>query len=148
MRWNRDLLRRILLKVEALPSGGPHDLTIDDEDPQDVVDHLGLAEQQKLIHALVHRAGGRADRVVVHSLTPAGHDWLEKEDKQIDIPGAAVRAMAGGEESASDAWVNLANENGARLLTEDGQAILVEKPDGAHIDGHVVPTRTSSSGRS
>jgi hypothetical protein len=86
MRRDRELVSRILLAIEALPPGGPHVLQLANENQQDVLDHLDLLEQQKLIKALVHRAGGKVDRVAVHGLAPAGHDFLEAERRQADQP--------------------------------------------------------------
>jgi Hypothetical protein (DUF2513) len=112
MRRDRELVRRILRAIEALPPGGPRVLRMDGENYQDVLDHLDLLEQQKLIHATVHRTGGKVDRVAVRSLTPAGHDWLEAEARQAGQPpfvdpspvqggtglqGVSGRGMAGGE---------------------------------------------------
>jgi uncharacterized protein DUF2513 len=171
MRRDRALLHRILLAAEALPSGGPHVLTMDGENPQDVLDHLDQAEQQKLIRAIVHRAGGNVDHVAVRGLTPAGHDWLEAEARQAGQPpfvdpssvqggtglqgvsgrgtaypgrfqGVGAKGMAAGEGLARGAGVIL-SEDGSPLLTEDGTPILSEDADTAHIDGHAgLPQRT------
>lgn len=100
MRRERGLIHRILLAIEALPSGGPHVLNMEEEDQQDVLDHLDLLEQQKLIRATVHRAGGKVDHVAIRGLTPAGHDLLEAEARQAGQPpfmGVSARGMAAGE---------------------------------------------------
>jgi hypothetical protein len=81
MKLNLDLVRAILLHIEAAPPNqdvGP--IRLDGYDEDEVLAHLDLLAERDLIDANITRAGSGAKRIYaayVKSLTWEGHEFLD-----------------------------------------------------------------------
>jgi Hypothetical protein (DUF2513) len=80
MKRDMDLIRELLLKLEALPPGifrlraGDAELQIDGHSPENVFYQLGLVKDDSLIHST---GSGRMGSIEFGGLTPAGHELLD-----------------------------------------------------------------------
>jgi predicted nucleotide-binding protein len=80
MKRDMDLIRELMLKLEALPSGifrlraGDAEIQIDGNSPKDVFYQLGLLKDDSLIHST---GSGRMGSIEFGGLTPAGHELLD-----------------------------------------------------------------------
>ncbi|WP_320533917.1 DUF2513 domain-containing protein [Robbsia andropogonis] len=81
MTRDMDLIRELMLKLEALPSGGIVRITADDaaiqiegHSPEEAFYHLGLIKNASFIHSA---GSGRMGSIEFAGLTWAGHDFLD-----------------------------------------------------------------------
>ncbi|KVQ69935.1 DUF2513 domain-containing protein [Burkholderia territorii] len=103
MKRDMDLIRELMLKLEALPMrmGGivviapdAEEIRVDGYSPEEVFYHLGLIKEASLINSA---GSGRMGRIQFAGLTWAGHDFLDSV-RSPDVWGKtkAVAAAAGG----------------------------------------------------
>src|SRR5260370_30239593 len=79
MTRDPDLVRRILLAIEAKTSTAPGPIQVENANEQDVLNHLASLHEERLISGPTpHRSSstGEFDRVDVRDLTPAGRRLL------------------------------------------------------------------------
>lgn len=103
MKRNMDLIRDLLLHVEALPAGViSHEVTWDDEkynEPQ-VLGHLKLLIDSDYIDGQIHLDHGGGCLILLRGLTMEGHDfldvirddsiWLETKEKIAGVGGSVA----------------------------------------------------------
>ena len=101
MTRDMDLIREIMLKLEALPSGRIVRIAADDaaiqiegHSPEEAFYHLGLIKNASFIHSA---GSGRMGAIEFAGLTWAGHDFLDSvRSPDVWDKTKAVAAAAGG----------------------------------------------------
>jgi Hypothetical protein (DUF2513) len=96
-----DLIRELMLKLEALPSGRivlitPDDaaIQIEGHSPEEAFYHLGLIKSASFIHST---GSGRMGSIEFAGLTWAGHDFLDSvRSPDVWDKTKAVASAAGG----------------------------------------------------
>ena len=78
MKRDLDLVRQLLLQIEALPAGPPAQYrTSEIEDPV-LLAHFELVLASGLVNGKIARSqGARGDVISISGLTWEGHEWLE-----------------------------------------------------------------------
>src|SRR5215203_241943 len=78
MKRDLDLVRQLLLQIEALPAGPPVQYrTSEIEDPV-LLAHFELAIAAGLVNGKLARSqGARGDVISISGLTWEGHEWIE-----------------------------------------------------------------------
>lgn len=104
MRLDLDLVREILLKVEAAPANRDvGTVVVPGYDEDTVLDHIELLNDRGLIEANVTRAGSGEKRVYfayVKRLTWEGHDFLENaRNEEVWAQTKAIVKEKGGSAS-------------------------------------------------
>ena len=109
MKRDLDLIRELLLKIEALPVGPPAQYRLDEVDDPVLTAHLELLLESGLVRGKISRTqGSRGDVITIAGLTWQGHEWIEavrnadvwRETKRELLDGGGVltyeltRAMA------------------------------------------------------
>lgn len=116
MKRDLDLIRKILLAVEAHPHGlAPDDLTIPGYTDEQVGHHNWLIVRSGLAdgaETTSHQSESRS--ALIYSLTPAGHDFLDAA--RDDTTWKRVTAAAGA--VTIDVLTTALKEFAARLLRE------------------------------
>lgn len=83
MRRDMDLIRELLLAIEARPLGSSEDIAVEGHDRETVAYHLALLQEAGLIDALVDEIYGEAvPQVIVKRLTWDGHEFLDSARNQ------------------------------------------------------------------
>jgi hypothetical protein len=100
MKRDMDLIRELMLKLEALPPGvfrfraDSAEIQIDGYSPQEVFYHLGLVKDASLIHST---GSGRMGSIELAGLTWTGHDFLDSvRSRDVWEKTKAVVSAAGG----------------------------------------------------
>lgn len=101
MKRDMDLIRGLMLKLEALPSGRIVLINADDvaiqiegHSPDEAFYHLGLIKNASFIHST---GSGRMGSIEFAGLTWAGHDFLDSvRSPDVWDKTKAVAAAAGG----------------------------------------------------
>jgi hypothetical protein len=81
MKRNFDVVRAILLEVEAWPPGGAHfgtDLVLEGYERADAIYHLQLLIERGLLEGHSYPVFHSEPLVRIVGMTWAGHDWLDK----------------------------------------------------------------------
>jgi hypothetical protein len=73
-----DLIRDLLLKIEALPAGPTAQYRVDEIDDPVLLAHLELLIDSGLVRGKISRShGARGDVIGIAGLTWEGHEWIE-----------------------------------------------------------------------
>jgi hypothetical protein len=105
MKRDLDLIRELLLKIEALPVGPPAQYRLDEVDDPVLLAHLELLVESGLVRGKISRTqGSRGDVITIAGLTWQGHEWIEtvrnadvwRETKRelLDGPGVLTYELA------------------------------------------------------
>jgi hypothetical protein len=74
MKRDIDLVRTLLIKIEALPDTNGHPVSVEGHDPAEICEHLKLAQEAGLIEARFLPGGTECAAL---RLTWAGHEFLD-----------------------------------------------------------------------
>jgi hypothetical protein len=78
MKRDMDLVRDIMLKVEALPPGPPVLYRVGEVEDLVLLNHLEMLIDAGLVRGKISRSqGARGDVIGISSLTWVGHEWLD-----------------------------------------------------------------------
>src|SRR5438270_13952062 len=78
MKRDMDLVREIMLKIEALPAGPPVLYRMGEVEDLVLLNHLGMLIEAGLVRGKISRSqGARGDVIGISSLTWEGHEWLD-----------------------------------------------------------------------
>jgi hypothetical protein len=73
-----DLMRDLLLKIEALPAGPAAQYRMDEVDDPVLLAHLEMLLASGLVNGTISRShGSRGDIIAIAGLTWDGHEWIE-----------------------------------------------------------------------
>lgn len=78
MKRDLDLVRQVLLQVEALPAGPPAQYRTSEIDDPVLLAHFELVIAAGLVNGKIARSQGtRGDVISISGLTWEGHEWIE-----------------------------------------------------------------------
>ena len=78
MKRDMDLVREIMLKIEALPAGPPVLYRMGEVEDLVLLNPLELLIEAGLVRGQISRSqGARGDVIGISTLTWAGHEWLD-----------------------------------------------------------------------
>lgn len=78
MKRDLDLVRQVLLQIEALPAGPPAQYRTSEIDDPVLLAHFELVIAAGLVNGKIARSqGARGDVISISGLTWEGHEWLE-----------------------------------------------------------------------
>lgn len=78
MKRDLDLVREVLLQIEALPAGPPAQYRTSEIDDPVLLAHFELVIAAGLVNGKIARSqGARGDVISISGLTWEGHEWLE-----------------------------------------------------------------------
>lgn len=78
MKRDMDLVREIMLKVEALPPGPPVLYRIGEVEDLVLLNHLEMLIEAGLVRGKISRSqGSRGDVIGISTLTWEGHEWID-----------------------------------------------------------------------
>jgi hypothetical protein len=78
MKRDLDLVRQVLLHIEALPAGPPAQYRTSEIDDPVLLAHFELVISAGLVNGKIARSQGtRGDVISISGLTWEGHEWLE-----------------------------------------------------------------------
>jgi len=78
MKRDLDLVRQVLLQIEALPAGPPAQYRTSEIDDPVLLAHFELVIAAGLVNGKIARSQGtRGDVISISGLTWEGHEWLE-----------------------------------------------------------------------
>jgi len=78
MKRDMDLVREIMLKIEALPAGPPVLSRIGEVEDVVLLNHLEMLIEAGLVRGKISRSqGSRGDVIGISTLTWEGHEWLD-----------------------------------------------------------------------
>jgi hypothetical protein len=78
MKRDMDLVREIMLKVEALPPGPPVLYRIGEVEDLVLLNHLEMLIDAGLVRGKISRSqGSRGDVIGISTLTWEGHEWID-----------------------------------------------------------------------
>lgn len=78
MKRDLDLVREILLKIEALPAGPPAQYPTSEIDDPVLLAHFELVLASGLVNGKISRSqSSRGDVISISGLTWEGHEWIE-----------------------------------------------------------------------
>lgn len=78
MKRDLDLVREVLLQVEALPAGPPAQYRTSEIDDPVLLAHFELVIAAGLVNGKIARSQGtRGDVISISGLTWEGHEWIE-----------------------------------------------------------------------
>lgn len=85
MKRDLDLIRELLLKIEALPAGPTAQYRMDEVDDPVLLSHLEMLLDSGLVNGKISRShGARGDIIAIAGLTWDGHEWIEAvRDKHV-----------------------------------------------------------------
>jgi|SRR5512132_337393 hypothetical protein len=78
MKRDLDLVRQVLLQIEALPAGPPAQYRTSEIDDPVLLAHFELVIAAGLVNGKIARSQGvRGDVISISGLTWEGHEWIE-----------------------------------------------------------------------
>lgn len=78
MKRDLDLVRQVLLQIEALPAGPPAQYRMSEIDDPVLLAHFELVIAAGLVNGKIARSQGvRGDVISISGLTWEGHEWIE-----------------------------------------------------------------------
>jgi hypothetical protein len=78
MRRDLDLVRQLLLQIEALPAGPPAQYRAGEVEDPVLLAHLEMLIASGLVNGKISRSqGSRGDVISISGLTWEGHEWVE-----------------------------------------------------------------------
>jgi len=78
MKRDLDLVRQVLLQIEALPAGPPAQYRTSEIDDPVLLAHFELVIAAGLVNGKIARSqGARGDVISISGLTWEGHEWIE-----------------------------------------------------------------------
>jgi len=78
MKRDLDLIRQVLLQIEALPAGPPAQYRTSEIDDPVLLAHFELVIAAGLVDGKIARSQGmRGDVISISGLTWEGHEWIE-----------------------------------------------------------------------
>ena len=78
MKRDMDLVREIMLKIEALPAGPPVLYRIGEVEDLVLLNHLEMLIDAGLVRGKISRSqGARGDIIGISTLTWEGHEWID-----------------------------------------------------------------------
>ena len=78
MKRDMDLIREIMLKIEALPAGPPVLYRMGEVEDLVLLNHLEMLIEAGLVRGKISRSqGARGDVIGISSLTWEGHEWID-----------------------------------------------------------------------
>ena len=78
MKRDMDLVREIMLKIEALPAGPPVLYRIGEVEDLVLLNHLEMLIEAGLVRGKISRSqGSRGDVIGISTLTWEGHEWID-----------------------------------------------------------------------
>src|SRR6476620_9997744 len=78
MKRDMDLVREIMLKIEALPPGPPVLYRVGEVEDLVLLGHLEMLIEAGLVRGKISRSqGARGDVIGISTLTWEGHEWIE-----------------------------------------------------------------------
>lgn len=84
MKRDLDLVRQVLLQIEALPAGPPAQYRTSEIDDPVLLAHFELVIAAGLVNGKIARSQGtRGDVISISGLTWEGHEWIEMVRSQV-----------------------------------------------------------------
>jgi hypothetical protein len=78
MKRDMDLVREIMLKIEALPAGPPVLYRVGEVEDLVLLTHLEMLIDAGLVRGKISRSqGSRGDVIGISTLTWEGHEWID-----------------------------------------------------------------------
>jgi hypothetical protein len=78
MKRDMDLVREIMLKIEALPAGPPVLYRMGEVEDLVLLNHLEMLIEAGLVRGKISRSqGARGDVIGISTLTWEGHEWVD-----------------------------------------------------------------------
>jgi hypothetical protein len=78
MKRDLDLVRELMLKIEALPAGPSVQYRMDEVEDPVLLAHLQLLIAAGLVNGKISQTrGARGDVMIISGLTWEGHEWIE-----------------------------------------------------------------------
>jgi hypothetical protein len=78
MKRDMDLVREIMLKIEALPAGPPVLYRVSEVEDLVLLNHLEMLIDAGLLRGKISRSqGARGDVIGISTLTWEGHEWID-----------------------------------------------------------------------
>ena len=78
MRRDLDLVRQLMLQIEALPAAPPVQYRMSEIEDPVLLAHLEMLIEAGLVNGRISRSqGARGDVISVSGLTWQGHEWIE-----------------------------------------------------------------------
>jgi hypothetical protein len=78
MKRDMDLVREIMLKIEALPTGPPVLYRVSEVEDLVLLNHLEMLIDAGLVRGKISRSqGARGDVIGISTLTWEGHEWID-----------------------------------------------------------------------
>ena len=78
MKRDMDLVREIMLKIEALPAGPPVLYRVSEVEDLVLLNHLEMLIDAGLVRGKISRSqGARGDVIGISTLTWDGHEWID-----------------------------------------------------------------------
>ena len=78
MKRDMDLVRQILLRIEALPAGQPMQFRMDEVEDRVLIAHLETMIEGGLVNGKITQPHGtRGAVIIISDLTWTGHEWIE-----------------------------------------------------------------------
>ena len=78
MKRDMDLVREIMLKIEALPAGPPVLYRVGEVEDLVLLNHLEMLIDAGLVRGKISRSqGARGDIIGISTLTWEGHEWID-----------------------------------------------------------------------
>jgi hypothetical protein len=116
-----DLVRKILLALEASPAGeqGPHTPTIEGYSEEEVRYHIHLMGQADLLKVVDFTMDQTGPQAVALSVTWKGHDFADASNSSV-VWEAAKKVMTKAGAGGIDVMVGLLKEMGKQKLKELG----------------------------
>jgi len=121
MQRNMDLVRMILMRLEASPSGrAPNDLGIKSFLPEQIAYHAHIMTQEGLIEGLAN-VSSTGSEALARSLTWKGHDFLDLARDQ-ESWNRAKAIIAGLRGAPISVWVKVLTD----LMLQGVDAVLAK----------------------
>ena len=78
MKRDMDLIRQLMLKIEALPAGPPAQYRVGEVEDPVLLAHLEMLIGARLVLGKISQShGSRGDVMSISGLTWEGHEWIE-----------------------------------------------------------------------
>ena len=78
MKRDMDLVREIMLQIEALPAGPPVLYRVGEVEDLVLLNHLEMLIDAGLVRGKISRSqGSRGDVIVISTLSWEGHEWID-----------------------------------------------------------------------